>query len=339
MWPLSCFSALLWIINRKEGENNPRYMDYLFMICIPLIFWQIIFFAQPHKEERFMFVIYPLICLNASLSVFWAENQLKSKFSKDNLIMMVRFLKFIFYFMFVTLSLSRILALHWHYSQGTMNLYHDIYNMDHKELNGTTLCLSDEWYRFASHFMLPNNMKLSFVDGMHFQAQLPKPFPVAQTSSNFVDSPGDKNIKMYSSVKNWLDQRPGTFLSVPGFNMMNRKESLGRFVENPCKDCDFFIDIEDDISSSKQALMLRKNFKRLICHRLIVPSAAPVNSNTKWIDRLTDIFNRAYFLPFDPPWSLKNWKNYCLFESQHENQGQEMESTFNVETEEDTEIQ
>jgi len=32
--------------------------------------WIAIFTAQPHKEERFLFVIYPLIVFNAAVSIF-----------------------------------------------------------------------------------------------------------------------------------------------------------------------------------------------------------------------------------------------------------------------------
>jgi len=31
--------------------------------------WILIFFTQAHKEERFLFPIYPLICLSAAISL------------------------------------------------------------------------------------------------------------------------------------------------------------------------------------------------------------------------------------------------------------------------------
>lgn len=37
---------------------------------IPFYIWFIIFSLQPHKEERFLYVAYPFICLNAAISIF-----------------------------------------------------------------------------------------------------------------------------------------------------------------------------------------------------------------------------------------------------------------------------
>lgn len=34
---------------------------------LPMYLWLAIFTLQPHKEERFLFVVYPLICLNAAI--------------------------------------------------------------------------------------------------------------------------------------------------------------------------------------------------------------------------------------------------------------------------------
>lgn len=35
----------------------------------PMYIWILIFFSQPHKEERFLFPIYPLICLSAAVAL------------------------------------------------------------------------------------------------------------------------------------------------------------------------------------------------------------------------------------------------------------------------------
>lgn len=41
-------------------DNTPLASIYL---------WLVIFSFQPHKEERFMYVIYPLICYNAAQAI------------------------------------------------------------------------------------------------------------------------------------------------------------------------------------------------------------------------------------------------------------------------------
>jgi len=40
------------------------------MKLVPMYLWLAIFTAQPHKEERFLFVIYPLIVFNAAVAIF-----------------------------------------------------------------------------------------------------------------------------------------------------------------------------------------------------------------------------------------------------------------------------
>lgn len=35
----------------------------------PMYIWFIIFFIQPHKEERFLFPVYPLICLSGAVAL------------------------------------------------------------------------------------------------------------------------------------------------------------------------------------------------------------------------------------------------------------------------------
>lgn len=78
-----------WIVSYllskvKNGDDKPNHWRYVVQTSAFYI-WLVIFSLQPHKEERFMFVVYPLICFNAGVSLLF----LKSLFSK---IMPVRYL-------------------------------------------------------------------------------------------------------------------------------------------------------------------------------------------------------------------------------------------------------
>lgn len=35
----------------------------------PMYLWMLVFFTRPHKEERFLFPIYPLICLSGAVAL------------------------------------------------------------------------------------------------------------------------------------------------------------------------------------------------------------------------------------------------------------------------------
>ncbi|WWD21173.1 hypothetical protein CI109_105657 [Kwoniella shandongensis] len=59
----------------KEGESSPYTL--LVLRLAPFYIWLAILTAQAHKEERFFFPAYPLLCFNAAVSVFlvrgWIE--------------------------------------------------------------------------------------------------------------------------------------------------------------------------------------------------------------------------------------------------------------------------
>lgn len=55
---------------------------------IPFYIWFAIFTLQPHKEERFLYVAYPFITLNAAISIFllrgWASRAARALGAKVN---------------------------------------------------------------------------------------------------------------------------------------------------------------------------------------------------------------------------------------------------------------
>lgn len=84
--PLALFSLpALFITYRVDykrlGERvgPERSSPYTLMTTrlLPMYVWLAIFGAQPHKEERFMFPAYPLICFNAAICLYlirgWME--------------------------------------------------------------------------------------------------------------------------------------------------------------------------------------------------------------------------------------------------------------------------
>jgi alpha-1,2-mannosyltransferase len=45
------------------------YKSTNFNNLIPFYIWLIVFSSQPHKEERFMYVVFPIVCFNASIGL------------------------------------------------------------------------------------------------------------------------------------------------------------------------------------------------------------------------------------------------------------------------------
>jgi alpha-1,2-mannosyltransferase len=134
--------------------------------------WIGIFIIQPHKEERFMYVIFPLICYNAARSIVTVICLVKTLFHlKDDsptYQIIAKALKSFFLLVFVMLSLARVLA-QWRAYSAPMHVYKGV-------TDGSSVCLGKEWYRFPSSFFLEENSETFFVKS-EFSGLLPGKFP------------------------------------------------------------------------------------------------------------------------------------------------------------------
>ena len=61
----------------KPGPDQSSPFTLLALRLAPLYVWTAVLTAQAHKEERFMFPAYPLICFNAAVALYlirgWME--------------------------------------------------------------------------------------------------------------------------------------------------------------------------------------------------------------------------------------------------------------------------
>ena len=53
-------------------RSGPQYIPP-WLLNLAIYVWMIIFIAQAHKEERFLFPIYPLICLAAAVTLDYVQ--------------------------------------------------------------------------------------------------------------------------------------------------------------------------------------------------------------------------------------------------------------------------
>jgi alpha-1,2-mannosyltransferase len=153
----------------------------------------------PHKEERFLFVIYPWICFAAALSLTCISSMFESwpKFIGTVLALIL--------LVIVALSVSRSASLYFNYEAPT-SVYTYLYYKETAERDTTIelvstptlspkdiqrVCVGKEWYRFPTHFFLPPHLRVTFIrDG--FDGQLPQyygpgPDSFSRTPENFND--------------------------------------------------------------------------------------------------------------------------------------------------------
>jgi len=153
----------------------------------------------PHKEERFLFVIYPWICVAAALTLS-TITKLFANWEK----LVGTSVAFLLLFI-VALSVARNGAMYINY-EAPISVYTHLYSIEDKgervslfshplqsihsqfafsnmEMDDAALeedakqftyvCVGREWYRFSTHFFLPPHLRLGFLRD-EFHGQLPQ---------------------------------------------------------------------------------------------------------------------------------------------------------------------
>ena len=172
------------------------YIDLKHQLGLLLWFyeWLLIFSIQPHKEERFLYIVYPLICYNASKCLDGITTLIKFILPCQ-----VRFVAKIFRLVviavFAVLGSLRIYGNHQFY-HSAMTIYQYL-----PPYATGTICIGKEWYRFPSHFHLPNTVQLEFVES-RFRGLLPSKFETTSNGSKLYNycSPGANDMNRYDPL-------------------------------------------------------------------------------------------------------------------------------------------
>lgn len=177
------------------GYSSPYVLFTLFFA--PMYLWILIFFTQPHKEERFLFPIYPIICLTGAVAVATIQKvYCVLKFTKY---LRSEFIPIATTVVYIILCISRSAALFQGY-HAPMDIYPRFEKvaakLDQSVPQPVTVCIGKEWYRFPSHFFLPENFTLHYIKS-EFRAQLPKHFDgVAPDGTRHIPSHmNDENLE------------------------------------------------------------------------------------------------------------------------------------------------
>ena len=172
------FDQVLFHLLSMPNSQDRVSTSTLFNFSIQFYIWLVIFSSQPHKEERFMFVAYPTICLSAA-TAFHLVLSIWDTISTP--IPISSFLNWGFLIFPIAisflLSISRVLAIVTGYS-APMHVYNQLHIPENTTGN---LCLGKEWYRFPSSYFLPEGLKPKFVKSA-FSGLLPGQFVEGKSS-------------------------------------------------------------------------------------------------------------------------------------------------------------
>nr|XP_034995071.1 alpha-1,2-mannosyltransferase ALG9 isoform X2 [Zootoca vivipara] len=177
----------------------------------PMYIWILIFFSQPHKEERFLYPIYPLICLCGAVGLSALQkcyHFIFQRYRLEHYTVSSNWLALGTIFVFGLLSLSRSVALFRGY-HGPLDLYPEFHRIAtdptiHTVPEGRPVhvCVGKEWHRFPSSFLLPDNWQLQFIPS-EFRGQLPKPFAKGPMATRII--PTDMNDQNQEEPSRYFD--------------------------------------------------------------------------------------------------------------------------------------
>jgi alpha-1,2-mannosyltransferase len=264
------------VIIQKTVSKQTLLRSVVFVT--PFYLWLAIFTAQPHKEERFMYPIYPALALNAAMSL----HIILANFGSADPHHFVSKIPASIKLALVSIPLLLSFNLGMLRTIGTFTAYSAPLNV-YKFTDATaadTVCLGKEWYRFPSSFFLPNGVHAKFIKS-EFTGLLPGEFSEANVGFGVF---------------------PGTWLVPSGMNDENL-EDVGKYAD--INRCTYLVDsklpsaapteLEPDYVSSD-------HWQKLKCASFLDAS------HTHLLGRLLFIPD----MPLIPDKFLRRWGQYCL---------------------------
>ncbi|KAK9473219.1 Alg9-like mannosyltransferase family-domain-containing protein [Dipodascopsis tothii] len=251
----------------------------LLVVLSPFYVWSAIFFVQPHKEERFFYVVYPLLLLNASILIEWAATVATAPLAAARRAPAARLLRGAVAVAVAAVSFCRIQALV-HYYSAPMEVYTALSRVAPAVSHNINVCTGREWYRFPGSYFLAQNMRLKFIKN-NFNGMLPTEF--AENTAGF---------------------RDGTWILPHGLNNENREETSFYI---PVEICDYLIDSSFPVSDEtyeRKYLDQTDQWSTVYCARLLDAGASsPLGRALK----LPDAVERRF-----PDLLRHEWVDFCL---------------------------
>eukprot|EP01103_Thecamoeba_quadrilineata_P002442 TRINITY_DN1239_c0_g1_i3.p1 TRINITY_DN1239_c0_g1~~TRINITY_DN1239_c0_g1_i3.p1 ORF type:complete len:420 (-),score=61.35 TRINITY_DN1239_c0_g1_i3:43-1302(-) len=287
------FSSFLWgVVGILMGKGKFRIQGpFVLLKLMPLYIWFLIMQIQPHKEERFLYPIYPLFCFAGalSLSIFAGllqhffikfssksiEKEKRSNFKRkgwENSRVLVGVVVLVCVVVAVV-SVSRTTSLLINY-RAPLLLYSDFYHLSSisQQNSSVNLCVGKEWYRFPSNFFLPDlgkfSPKFQFLRS-EFRGLLPR---------HYDSSPS------------------ATWIIPPHMNDQNLEE-LSRYVD--VSECDYIVDQDDEKQREERYAVDEESWKVVGWYPFLDSESSPSPHRAFWVPFVSatkNKFNRYVLL-------------------------------------------
>ncbi|KAM4015969.1 alpha-1,2-mannosyltransferase ALG9 isoform 2-T2 [Anomaloglossus baeobatrachus] len=277
---------LTWLMEHLLQKINIQNLGRPYWLTLaPMYIWILIFFTRPHKEERFLFPIYPLICLCGAVALSALQkcyHFLFQRYRLEHYTVSSNWLAIGTVLLFGLLSFSRSIALFRGY-HAPLDLYPEFYRIAKDpaihtvpESKTVNVCVGKEWYRFPSNFLLPENWQLQFIES-EFRGQLPKPYGRGLQATRAVP-------------KNMNDQN---------------LEETSRYVD--ISKCHYLVDLDTATKTAREPRYSAKEEWTVIAYKPFLDAT-----------RSSKLF-RAFFVPFVSSWHT-TYSNYTILKARRPKQ-------------------
>jgi alpha-1,2-mannosyltransferase len=272
IWLLSLLTPLALVIGYvavpAKSKQSTLTLPYYISLA-PYYLWLGVMMTQPHKEERFLFPVYPLVSLCGAITIdvcqkifFRMKSAILRLSSATHYLNHTTFITVFFVIISVLLNVSRILALYRNY-HAPMDVFMELSTsrdlIEDAQMNKIDVCIGKDWYRYPSSFFLPST----------------------KYSIRFLKSEFRGMLPAYYS-----DEDNATQIVHNYFNDMNRENSFMYF---DYKNCDFLVDL--DLKSKKHA-PLEPNYSSRTDDWKIVIEIPFLNAQS------SHPIYRAFYIPF-----------------------------------------
>lgn len=251
----------------------------VFLTILPTFIWLTIFTIQPHKEERFMYIIYGSLALNAAITLDKLVSLFEFIFSKKSV---GKYLSYLAIFVYILISVSRTAAL-FSYYKAPIEVFSQVSTLAESSSN---ICVGREWYRFPSSYFLSDKQRLKFIKS-GFNGLLPGEFLEPETST----------------WRWWtLD---GTWTTPSGMNNKNLEDPL-KYI--PYSSCDYVVDSGFETSDNEIHFTNDpENWEKIYCTKFLD------SNSSKGIARILYLPNSWHKL-----FKTKvGWTEYCLLKNKN----------------------
>ncbi|KAA8916012.1 hypothetical protein TRICI_001827 [Trichomonascus ciferrii] len=240
----------------------------------PFYAWLAIFMYQPHKEERFMYVVYQSLCLNAAASLEFVF-QLVRKFSSNSTLAKLVATGLLASSALVSFSRSSALT---HFYSAPIEVFESL-----PETAAGNVCVGREWYRFPSSYFLGDHLRLKFVKS-GFDGLLP---------GEFYEPNGLPDTRAW-----W--NREGTWLIPKGMNSQNL-EDPDKYVQ--LGQCDYIVDTALPVGpNEEQYTSMPDQWEKIHCSKFLD------NENSSGIGRILNLPHSLH----SPTKTNLQWTDYCI---------------------------